>query len=256
MRNPTLPFAAATAAILLAGAPLGASEADERIDTSFKKTFVAKTYLKDDAIRAESKDGIVTLTGTVGDESRRTLAEETAAGLPGVTRVDNRLTVKAAAGNESSDSWIGRKVTLALLFHRNVSAGATSVEVKDGVVTLKGAASSTAEKELAAEYAKDIDGVKEVRNEMTVLAAPAASERSAGEKIDDASITAQIKTALLNHRSTSSLGTRVETRNGDVTLTGIARNPAEKSLVTKIVTDIQGVGSVKNLMTVDAGAGK
>ena len=34
-------------------------------------------------------------------------------------------------------------------------------------------------------------------------------------------------------------------------LTGIAKNAAEKSLVTKLVTDIQGVTSVRNRMTIE-----
>jgi osmotically-inducible protein OsmY len=35
-----------------------------------------------------------------------------------------------------------------------------------------------------------------------------------------------------------------------VTVSGIAKNAAEKSLVTKLVTDIDGVGSVINNMTI------
>ena len=104
---------------------------------------------------------------------------------------------------------------------------------------------------MTGEYAKDIEGVKEVKNEMTVAEKPEMVERTAGEKVDDASITAQVNTALRTHRSTSSLKTKVDTRNGEVTLTGIAKNAAEKSLVTKLVTDIQGVTSVKNEMTVE-----
>jgi len=137
------------------------------------------------------------------------------------------------------------------MFHRNVSASKTEIEVKDGIVTLTGEASNPAQKELTTEYAKDIDGVKEVKNRMTVAAIPVPVERTPGEKVDDASITAQVKTALWTHRSTSSIRTKVETRNGEVTLTGIAKSEAEKSLVTKLVTDIQGVTSVKNQMTVD-----
>jgi len=152
---------------------------------------------------------------------------------------------------ENADTWIGRKVKLSLLFHSNVDYGNTTVEVKNAVVTLKGVASSMAQKELTTEYAKDIEGVKAVINEMTVKAAPAVPERTAGEIIDDASVTAQVKTAMSTHRSTSSLKTKVETRNGEVTLTGIVKNEAEKSLVTKLVTDIKGVKSVKNLMTVE-----
>ena len=45
--------------------------------------------------------------------------------------------------------------------------------------------------------------------------------------------------------------TKVATRYGEVTLTGLAKNEDEKSLVAKLVTDIQGVTSVKNQMTVE-----
>ena len=127
----------------------------------------------------------------------------------------------------------------------------TDVNVKDGVVTLSGEASSQAQKELTTEYAKDIDNVKEVKNEMTVVESPGQAGETMGEKIDDASITAQVKSSLMSHRSTSALKTKVETTDGVVTLSGIAKNAAEKSLVTKLVTDINGVSSVINNMTIE-----
>jgi hyperosmotically inducible protein len=131
-----------------------------------------------------------------------------------------------------------------------VRATKTDVNVKDGIVTLSGEASSEAQKELSTEYAKDIDNVKEVKNEMTVAKTPAAQSETMGEKIDDASITAQVKSSLMSHHSTSALKTNVETTDGVVTLGGIAKNAAEKSLVTKLVTDINGVSSVINNMTI------
>ena len=79
---------------------------------------------------------------------------------------------------------------------------------------------------------------------------PSRPEATIGDKIDDASITAQVKSALLSHRSTSALHTGVSTTDGVVTLTGAAKNEAEKSLVTKLATDINGVTSVVNNMTV------
>ena len=245
-------FAAAAAAVFVSSTPVRASETDERIESSFKKSYVYQTYLKGDSVKTEAKEGVVTLTGTVAEESHKSLAQETVANLPGVIRVDNQLATKAEVAAENADTWIGRKVKMALMFHRNVYAVKTAVEVKDGVVTLKGEAANVAQKELTAEYAKDIEGVKEVKNEMTVAATPEPAQRTAGEKVDDASITAQVKTALLTHKSTSAVKTKVETRNGEVTLTGIAKNAAEKSLVTKLVADIQGVTTVKNEMTVEA----
>jgi osmotically-inducible protein OsmY len=85
---------------------------------------------------------------------------------------------------------------------------------------------------------------------MTIAKAPAIPSETVGDKIDDASITAEVKSSLLSHHSTSALKTSVATTDGVVTLTGIAKNAAEKSLVTKLVTDINGVTSVINNMTI------
>ena len=242
---------AAASSLLFVASPLRASETDDRIESSAKKSYVFKHYLTDDSIKTESKNGAVTLTGTVSEESHIGLASDTVSGLPGVKTVDNQLTVKGVAPAEHSDGWVGLKVKTALLFHRNVSATKTDVNVTDGVVSLSGKASSLAQKELTTEYAKDVEGVKEVKNEMTIAKTPAPkSVETTAEKIDDASITAQVKASLLSHRSTSALKTKVETTDGVVTLSGIAKNDAEKSLVTKLVNDIDGVTSVINDMTI------
>ena len=229
---------------------LRASETDDRIESSARKSHVFQTNLKDDAIKTSCKNGAVTLTGTVAEASHKSLAEDTVESLPGVKSVDNQLQVKGENHAEHSDGWVGVKVKSALLFHRNVSASGTDVFVKDGIVSLRGEASSMAEKELTTEYAKDVEGVKEVNNEMTVAKTPGQPSQTTGEKIDDASITAQVKMSLLSHRSTSALKTKVETTDGVVTLSGIAKNAAEKSLVTKLVASIEGVNNVINNMTI------
>jgi osmotically-inducible protein OsmY len=245
-----LTLAAVVSTMLITSPPLQAASTDSRIETSAAKSYTFKTTLKDDSIKTVSKDGVVTLTGTVAEASHRSLAENTVESLPGVKSVNNQLVVSGEQPAEHSDTWITMKVKTALLFHRNVSATGTTVYTKDGVVTLQGEASSLAAKELTSEYAKDIDNVKEVKNEMTIAMSPAAPDATIGDKIDDASITAEVKSALLSHRSTSALHTGVSTTDGVVTLTGAAKNDAEKSLVTKLATDINGVTSVVNNMTV------
>jgi len=245
----SLTLAAVVSTILIASSQAYASGTDSRIESSAAKSYVFKTYLKNDSIKTESKDGIVTLTGTVAEASHKSLAEDTVASLPGVQSVNNQLVVSGKEPVEHSDAWITTKVKSALLFHRNVSASGTSVYTKDGVVTLQGEASSMAQKELTTEYARDIDNVKEVKNNMTIAATPAMVSETTGDKIDDASITAQVKSALLSHHSTSSIHTGVSTTSGVVTITGTAKNEAEKTLVTKLATDINGVTSVVNNMT-------
>ena len=242
---------AAAFALLVISVPVYASNMDDGIESSAKKTYVFKTYLKDDDIKIQSKDGAVTLTGTVAEESHRALAKETVAGLPGVKSVDDKLEVKGEAPAPNSDAWLGAKVKFALLFHKSVSAGETGVNVQDGIVTLQGVAASQAQKELTTEYARDVEGVKDVKNEMTVSKTAKKTPETTGGKIDDASITAQVKMALLFHRSTSTLSTTVTTKRGVVTVGGKAKNEAEKDLVAKLVRDIHGVKSVKNKMTIE-----
>jgi hyperosmotically inducible protein len=243
--NSSYPLAllVATGTLFATTTALRAASTDERIESAAEKSYVFKTYLKDDAIKTESKNGAET--------SHKSLAESTVESLPGVKSVDNQLQVKAASPAEHSDAWLGVKVKSNLLFHRNVRATKTDVNVTDGVAILSGEASSQAQKELTTEYAQDVEGIKSVKNEMTIAKSPVKAEQSVSEKIDDASVTAQVKTALSTHRSTSSIKAKVETRDGEVTLTGIAKNAAEKSLVSKLVADIQGVTSVKNQMTVE-----
>lgn len=236
-------------ALLMLSVPVQASKTDDRIESSAKETYVFKNYLKGDDIKVKAKDGAVTLTGTVADESHKTLAGETVANLPDVKSVDNKLEVKGDRPAEMSDAWISTKVKTTLLFHRHVSA-MTKVDTKDGIVTLQGEAPSQAEKDLTTEYVKDVEGVKDVKNQMTV-AKGAAPDRSVGDKIDDASITAQVKTSLLYHRSTSGLKTTVTTKDGVVTLTGKSKNAAELALATKLANDVNGVKSVNNKMTIE-----
>lgn len=245
-----LTLAALAGTVLLSGLPLQAADTDSRIESAAAKSYVFKTYLKDDSIKTDSKDGVVTLTGTVADASQKSLAENTVASLPGVTSVDNQLVINGEQPAEHSDAWITTKVKTALLFHRYVSATGTTVYTKDGIVTLEGEAPSLAAKELTTEYAKDVDNVKEVKNNMTVAAIPAAPDQTMGDKLDDASITAEVKSSLLSHHSTSALHTTVTTADGVVTVGGVAKNEAEKTLVTKLVTDVNGVNSVINNMTI------
>jgi len=240
----------AAVAVLAISVPAHASKTDNRIESSAKKSYVFKTYLKGDDIKVQSTDGAVILMGVVAEESHKVMAQETVAGLPGVKSVDNRLEIKGVVPDKSSDAWLITKVKSTLLFHRSVSAGSTEVDVKNGIVTLRGKAASQAQKDLTTEYARDVEGVKDVKNEMTVTKA-AKKSRSAGEKIDDASITAQVKMTLLYHRSTSTLNTSVATKKGVVTLTGKAKNGSEKELATKFANDVNGVKSVTNLMTIE-----
>jgi osmotically-inducible protein OsmY len=240
----------AAVALLMLSVPVQASQMDDRIESTARNSYVFKTFLQADDIKIVSVDGNVTLTGIVADNFNKSLAQETLAGIPGVKNVDNKLGVKGESPTANSDAWIRNKVKTTLLFHRSVNGLKIEVNVKDGIVNLRGGAESLAQKELAAEYAKDVEGVKGVNNEM-ILTQTAKKTQTVGQKIDDASITAQVKLSLLYHRSTSAINTKIETINGDVTLYGKAGSSAEKNLATKFASDVDGVNSVNNRMIIE-----
>jgi len=238
------------ALLVLIASPIAlfaSSETDRQIEVAARASYNYNAVLENHVF-VQANDGVVTLTGTVGDKDLKALAEDTVRNLPGVTQVDNRIVLDPALA-EHSDGWIAIKLRTQLLMRYNVSAANTTVSVKDGVVTLTGTADNLAQKELIGEYAEEIDWVKSVKNDIVVNAAP-ATVQTLGEKIDDTSITAQVKYALLTHRSTSALKTKVTTTDGVVAVTGVAGSETEKSLVTKLAESIRGVKSVTNDMTV------
>ncbi len=259
-----------SALLVLIASPLAlfaSSETDRKIEDAAKASYNYRTVL-DGKVKAKSDQGVVTLTGKVEDKTDKALAADTVADLPGVVGVKNEIEV-ANTHKEYSDGWIALKIRGVLLTKANVSAMDSQVQVENGNVILTGKADNMAQKELTEVYAKEIQGVKSVKNQITVVAPVVSDKRTAdapavgrradeggtmGEWIDDSSITAQVKAALLGHRSTSALMTKVTTKDGVVAVSGVASSDAEKSLVTKLVEGIRGVSSVTNNMTVKMAA--
>ena len=234
-------------AVALPVTSFASSSTDGKIEDAARASYNFRTVLSGQ-VTVKSSDGIVTLTGTVQDKGEKAMAEDTVENLPGVLSVSNRIEVKADYA-ENSDGWIALRVRSELFFKANVSVGATKVAVKDGVVTLSGTAESGAQKDLTETYVKDIPSVKSVVNNL-VIVPPTAGSASVAEYIDDASITSEVKYALLSHGSTSALSTKVTTVGSVVSISGVADSGAEKDLVTRLAQDSRGVKSVVNDMTV------
>lgn len=238
-QNLSLLFACIAGPIALLASPA----VDRKIEEAARASYNYRMVLEDH-VKVKAHDGVVTLSGTVQDKDDRTLAVDTVENLPGVVSVRNEIKVEPTYP-EKSDAWMALKIRSRLLVKGNVSATSTKVEVKEGHAVLTGTADNVAQKELTGIYAAEIDGVKSVKNDLVVTDKP-----TLGEKIDDASITSQVKYALLTHKSTSAVKTKVVTSDGVVLVTGEAASDAEKALVTKLAKDVRGVNSVSNNMTV------
>jgi hyperosmotically inducible protein len=79
--------------------------------------------------------------------------------------------------------------------------------------------------------------------------------RSTGETVDDASVTAQVKTELLADPQVSGMDVKVDTFRGTVQLTGFADTFEQKQRAEQLTRNINGVQSVRNDIIVKEAAG-
>lgn len=80
----------------------------------------------------------------------------------------------------------------------------------------------------------------------TVGCAVSRGQESTGAYIDDATITTQVKSRMLNDPNVAGTSISVETLNGTVMLSGFAKNATEKNTADRIARDVNGVKAVKN----------
>jgi len=81
---------------------------------------------------------------------------------------------------------------------------------------------------------------------MEVAEAPEMEKRTVGNIIDDSIITAKAKAEILGTPELKSLQISVETRDGEVILSGFVDNAAAKIKAEEVVSKVEGVKTVKN----------
>ena len=114
-------------------------------------------------INVTSFNGIVLLTGQVGNESLRQLAAQTTAKINRVRRVHNELAISGASSMvaRSNDTWITTKVKSKMLTNSTVQGRRIKVVTENGVVYLMGLVTRE-EADRAAELSRKTAGVQKV----------------------------------------------------------------------------------------------
>ena len=126
-------------------------------------------------IKVQADNGNLTLSGDAQSQAAKDLAGSLASNTDGVRKVDNQIRVSGDAtaaaktqnaaddaGQAISDVWITSKVKSSFIYSRNLDGLDISVTTKDGQVSLGGSVSSSAQKQLAVETARNIRGVRGV----------------------------------------------------------------------------------------------
>lgn len=130
------------------------------------------------------------------------------------------------------------------------------VSVDNGTATLTGSVAEEVNKDLANDIAQGVKGITTVNNQIVVdadyLPPKPGTERGFGDAIEDASITAAVKSKLVWSKSTDGMTTNVDTKFGRVTLRGTAQSSAERDLAGRLARNTQGVIAVDNQIKVNA----
>jgi len=147
-----------------------------------------------------------------------------------------------SAGEVIDDSVLTSKVKLALIDDPVTKAGQINVETFRGVVQLGGFVDNAGIKEQATKVARSVTGVKEVRNDLRV----STPQATAGQVIDDATVTASVKARLAEDSTTKAHQVNVETQKGVVQMTGFVDSTTARARAGELARSVDGVASVRN----------
>lgn len=194
------------------------SASDPGITTKVKAKLAADDTVKSYRIDVDTKDRIVTLSGQVDNAMAKARAVELAKNTEGVRDVVDNTTIVAGVtppgGIDDAAATSGREA-------------ARDAAAKAGEVAAKTEAAGKKVEKKAEEKAE-----------------------SAGATIEDAAITAKVKTKFLADTAISGLKIDVDTKNNIVTLSGTVSTAAERAHAIAVAKDTDGVKSVVNKLKV------
>lgn len=146
-----------------------------------------------------------------------------------------------------NDNAIELSIANALLNHSRRLFGDVTVKVTEGRVVLLGSVPTREDKVTATRIAWETEGVTAVEDELAVA-------RDSGVKtyLSDARISNTLRLKLLTDTKVASVNYNVETVDGVVYLTGLARSKAELERVVNHARQVSGVKRVvSHVLTID-----
>ncbi|MBC8072682.1 MAG: BON domain-containing protein [Deltaproteobacteria bacterium] len=160
----------------------GSQVEDQNITSRVGRRLVADPDVSRYRVDVDTLQGVVTLRGKVPSDTMKASAEKIAGETDGVKSVVNELVVDDQKVGErikenATDARIRTGVGAKLTVDDDVRRRNVDIDVVDGVVTLSGIVHNDAEKAEAERRAREVEGVKDVRNDLKV-------EQEGGEDSD------------------------------------------------------------------------
>ena len=141
---------------------------DSWITAKTKLALLADSRVPSTAVSVETKDHMVFLRGKVENDDQKQAAQDIARGIDGVQAVRNELQVVPGSTKKlvaAKDDEITRQVKSR--FESDAKLKSLSVRTDNGVVTLEGKLPSITDSVRASQTAREVPGVRAVRNDTT-----------------------------------------------------------------------------------------
>ncbi len=161
-------------------------------------------------------------------------------GVGGATAAYKVATDKRTVGTQVDDSTITARVKTALIDDPSVYANTIDVDTLEGVVVLRGTVETEQESEKAANIARGIANVGEVKNRLMI------GSKAFGESINDGITASKIKSKLLVEPGIKFLNIDVDVNKGIVSLSGIVGSMVEMEKICNIARSTRGTVKVVN----------
>jgi osmotically-inducible protein OsmY len=213
---------------------------DEQIQQDVTSELKWNPRVTANQITVTTKDGVVTLRGSVPHYFEKNSAEETAQRVGGVRAVADELEVNLLGSYERSDSDIAAAAIQALDWNYEVPEG-VKVAVEKGWITLKGETDWDYERNAARDAVKSLMGVRGVSNEITLKA-----------RVRTSDIKTRIEDALKRSAESEGREIKVAVNGSKVTLTGNVHSYSEIEDAKFAAWGAPGVMVVENNLKIAA----
>ena len=223
-----------------------------RIET----TFALNGHLSPFDINTTTREGVVTLTGSVDDQVQKDLCTEIAMTVAGVKEVDNQLLIvdditvdapKRTWQQKVEDATVTASVRTRILYNKEFSAFNIKVSTVDNVVTLSGVVDKVAQIERIGEIAAETQGVTKVINNLSFHQRNSLDPvQNVGRQFSDEWIEKRVETSLALNRHVSVRDLAVEVEDGVCILGGTVDTDNQRAVAETIAVNINGVLSVQN----------
>ncbi|OOE98997.1 hypothetical protein BZG78_08075 [Salinivibrio sp. MA351] len=155
--------------------------------------------------------------------------------------------------DEAKDAWIDGKAESMLMVNTDLNNFDINTDVEQGVVILTGNVDTELDKSLAGGLVRQIDGVSQVENDLTV-SQPASKAADLGQAVVDTKVSAALKTSLLLNPDISGTNINVSVEDGVATLSGKVKSDGARDLAVLMAENAQDVERVIDELKVEENA--